>query len=100
MRAAPKHSKYVQRVTVRLVREPGNPELVEARRIGTPEDAFRIFRAYFPEDLPREQFSVLALNTRNKPLSHEVVSAGSLNGSLVHPREPSLIHISEPTRPY
>ena len=87
MRAAPKHSKYVQRVAVRLVREPGNPELVEARRIGTPEDAFRIFRAYFPEDLPREQFSVLALNTRSKPLSHEVISTGSLNGSLVHPRE-------------
>ncbi len=36
---------------------------------------------------PREQFSVLAVNTRNKPLSHEVVSTGSLNGSLVHPRE-------------
>ena len=87
MRAVPKHSKYVQRVTVRLVREPGNPELVGARPIRKPEDAFRIFRAYYPEDLPREQFSVLALNTRNKPLSHEVISSGSLNGSLVHPRE-------------
>ena len=87
MRPVPTHSKYVQRVAVRLVREPGNPELVEARPIRQPEDAFRVFRAYFPEDLPREQFSVLALNTRNRPLSHEVVSTGSLNGSLVHPRE-------------
>ena len=59
MRPVPKHSKYVQRVAVRLVREPGNPELVEAQPIRKPEDAFRIFRAYFPEDLPREQFSVL-----------------------------------------
>ena len=56
MRPVPRHSKYVQHVTVRLVCEPGNPELVEARRIRQPEDAFRIFRAYFPEDLPREQF--------------------------------------------
>lgn len=87
MRAVPKQSKYVQRVAVRLVREPGNPELIEARPIRQPEDAFRIFRACFPEDLAREQFSALALNTRNKPLSHEVVSTGSLNGSLVHPRE-------------
>ena len=83
----PKNSKYVQRVTVRLVREPGNPPLTEARRIRQTEDAFRIFRAHYPEDLAREQFSVLALNTRNKPLSHEVLSTGSLNGSLVHPRE-------------
>ena len=87
MRPAPKHSKYVQRVSVRLVREPGNPALVEAQRIRQPEDAFRIFRTHYPEDLAREQFSVLALNTRNKPLSHEVLSTGSLNGSLVHPRE-------------
>ena len=87
MRPVPTHSKYVQRVVVRLVCEPGNPELIEARRIRQPEDAFRIFRAHYPEDLAREQFSALALNTRNKPLSHEVLSTGSLNGSLVHPRE-------------
>ena len=30
---------------------------------------------------------MLALDTRNKPLSHEVISTGSLNASLVHPRE-------------
>ena len=87
MRPVPKHSKYVQRVAVRLVREPGNPSLVEARRIRQPEDAYRIFRAHYPEDIAREQFSVLALDTRNKPLSHEVISTGSLNASLVHPRE-------------
>ncbi len=62
MKPVPKHSKYVQRVSVRLVREPGNPPLVEAQQIRQTEDAFRIFHAHYPEDLAREQFSVLALN--------------------------------------
>jgi len=78
---------YVDKVTVRLVREPSNQPLVRAKRIATHVDAYEMLRALYPEDLAREQFSVLAVNTRNVPTSHEVISSGSLNGSLVHPRE-------------
>ena len=35
----------------------------------------------------REQFMAIHLDARNCYLSHEVVSVGSLNASLVHPRE-------------
>ena len=35
----------------------------------------------------REKFICLHLNTKNNLLSYEVVSIGSLNASLVHPRE-------------
>jgi len=35
----------------------------------------------------REKFIVLHLNTKNRLISYEVVSVGSLNTSIVHPRE-------------
>jgi DNA repair protein RadC len=37
--------------------------------------------------LDREQFRVLLLNTKNQVLAVETVSVGTLNSSLVHPRE-------------
>lgn len=37
--------------------------------------------------LDRERFVVLFLDTRNKVIKEEIVSIGTLNGSLVHPRE-------------
>ena len=36
---------------------------------------------------PREHFLVLLLNARHEVLGKEVVSIGSLNASIVHPRE-------------
>ncbi len=35
----------------------------------------------------RELFGVVYLNTKNEPMAHEVISVGSLNASIVHPRE-------------
>ena len=37
--------------------------------------------------LDRENFNVVMLNTKNHVLGVEVISVGSLNASLVHPRE-------------
>jgi DNA repair protein RadC len=37
--------------------------------------------------LDREHFRVILLNTKNRVLGVETVSIGSLNSSLVHPRE-------------
>jgi DNA repair protein RadC len=37
--------------------------------------------------LDREQFRVLLLNTKNHVLKNVLVSVGSVNSSLVHPRE-------------
>ena len=44
---------------------------------------------------PREMFVALLLNARHEVLRIEVVSVGSLNASIVHPREvfrPALLH--------
>jgi DNA repair protein RadC len=37
--------------------------------------------------LPREEFRILLLNTRCQVIAVKTVSVGTLNGSLVHPRE-------------
>lgn len=51
-----------------------------------PEDAERILRRHFG-DGSREQFLVILLNARHEAIAIETVSVGSLNASIVHPRE-------------
>jgi len=45
-----------------------------------------ILRPYFAT-LDREHFVALLLDGKNKPIGYNVVSVGTLNASLVHPRE-------------
>ena len=37
--------------------------------------------------LDREQFIIACLNTKNEPMNISVVSVGTLNKAIVHPRE-------------
>jgi len=55
-------------------------------RIGCPRDgaAYLMPRLRYAN---KEQFLVILLNSKNKVISTEVVSEGSLNASVVHPRE-------------
>jgi len=54
--------------------------------ISTPEDVVALCGAQL-RGLDREHFWALALNTRNQLLRMVEVSVGSLNASIVHPRE-------------
>ncbi len=49
-------------------------------------DAVYLFNRDLAQEC-REHFAVLLLNARNRILKREVVSIGSLNASIVHPRE-------------
>lgn len=69
--------------------------VVRERRVGysTPRTPLRdsatvvaAFRDHFAE-LDREQFVVILLDGKNRALGFNVVSVGTLNASLVHPRE-------------
>lgn len=51
-----------------------------------PEDAARFLLPRYGSK-PLEEFGVVALDTRNRLTRVQIVSTGSLNGSLVHPRE-------------
>ncbi len=53
--------------------------------IKTPEEAFKYLADM--QKLTKEQFRGLYLNTRNRLIHDEVISMGSLNLSVVHPRE-------------
>ncbi len=58
----------------------------ERPTIGGPEDVVALLGAEM-RDLDREHFKVMLLNTKNQVLKIETVSVGSLNASVVHPRE-------------
>jgi DNA repair protein RadC len=54
--------------------------------IRSPEDLYRQYRFLF-DGLTTERFVVFILNSKNAVQAIEIVSEGTLNASLVHPRE-------------
>ena len=79
-----KQSKRVELVSIKLVKE--SSFLYEERKVSSPETATKLFGRFF-EDLDREKFVVACLNTKNEVNCVEIISIGSLNASIVHPRE-------------
>ncbi|MEX1138927.1 MAG: JAB domain-containing protein [Bacteroidota bacterium] len=69
---------------VMLVQDSSVP--VSNRYIRTPEDAAKIVNDYL-EGADREHFVGLYLNSANALIAIHTVSVGTLNSSLVHPRE-------------
>lgn len=56
------------------------------RKVSNPSDAYKLFERFLL-DIDREKFLVACFNTKNEPVNISVVSVGTLNSSLVHPRE-------------
>lgn len=69
----------------RIVAKEGGLVYVNSMKLSGPEDAAGIF--YDLKNQDREKFVTLLLNKDNEILGCEVVSVGTLNASLVHPRE-------------
>lgn len=61
-------------------------DFLEKPRITSPEDIADVFMPKM-RNLNREEFRVCFLNTKNEVMAHDVISIGSLNASIVHPRE-------------
>jgi len=61
-------------------------EPTKSGQIGSPEDAVAQIKMKL-KDKKKEHFWVLLLDTRNKVIKMSEVSIGSLNASIVHPRE-------------
>ena len=55
--------------------------------INSPEKASSYFHSVMDEIYDKEAFVVAFLNTKNRIIDHEVVSIGTINSSIVHPRE-------------
>ncbi|WP_419877959.1 JAB domain-containing protein [Brevibacillus centrosporus] len=77
-------AKRVNIVRVQMVRE--SSLLYPQRRIRMAKDAVGLFQAFLQES-DREQFFLICLNVKNEPTAIHTVSIGSLDSSIVHPRE-------------
>lgn len=77
-------SKRVNIVSVKLVKETSM--LYKQRRVRSPQDSYELFREYLGE-VDREHFVVACLDIKNQPTNISTVHIGSLNASIVHPRE-------------
>ena len=77
-------AKRINIVSIKMVKE--SSFLYQTRQILSPNDAYEMIKEQL-EELDREQFIIACLNTKNEPTNISVVSVGSLNKAIVHPRE-------------
>ena len=79
-----KGKKRVQVVRIQIVKERN--VYYDSKAIKSPEDGYKILREFIG-NADREMFIVACLNTKNETMNISVVHIGSLNASIVHPRE-------------
>lgn len=77
-------SKRINIVSIKMVREAS--VLYDIRKMDSSKDGAELGKRFL-QDLDREQLIVCCLDTKNQPTAINVVSVGSLNTSIVHPRE-------------
>lgn len=78
------YKKRVDIVSIRMIKE--RSVFYETRRINSPSDSYELFRQFL-DDADREEMIVCCLNTKNEPICINTAHIGSLNSSIVHPRE-------------
>ncbi len=61
-------------------------EEIKGKTIQTAEDVYKLMRAEL-KNKKKEHFNLVLLNTRNQLIRKVSVSKGTLNASLIHPRE-------------
>ena len=80
--------KRINIYSLQMIKEKGTLYDLETKRITSPDSAFRIAEAIFDlSSQPSELFVVLTLTTKNEVAGAHVISKGTLNSSIVHPRE-------------
>ena len=77
-------AKRINIVSIKMIKE--SSFLYQTRTISSPKDAYEMIKEQL-EGLDREQFIIACLNTKNEPTNISVVSVGTLNKAIVHPRE-------------
>ena len=77
-------AKRVGIVLLKLVKE--SSVLYETRTVSNSYDAYKLIKNFLI-DSDREKFVVACLDTKNQPVNIFVVSIGSVNSAIVHPRE-------------
>ena len=78
------HKKRINTVSIKMVKESST--LYDVRKISSPNDIYNIVKDMLLES-DREKLIVCCLSTKNEPINLSVVSVGSINSSIVSPRE-------------
>ncbi len=79
-----KPAKRVDIITLKMVKETSI--LYENRKVTSPQEAANLVSPFL-ESCDREKFVVVCLDVKNQPANISVVSVGTVNSSLIHPRE-------------
>lgn len=81
-------AKRINIYSVALVKEKGGLYDIPERGIISPDTGAQAFRDVFNlHNLPKEHMVMFSLNTKNQIAGAHVVHIGSVNSSIVHPRE-------------
>lgn len=76
-----KHKAFLDLYRMSSAIQNNNPQIT------TPETAAAFFHSVMEKIYDQEAFAVAFLNTKNRVIDHEIVSLGTINSSIVHPRE-------------
>lgn len=74
------------KASLELAQRCVNKEILTKEKITTPEDVYQLLKFRFQSE-DREHFALILLNSKHCLLKIELVSIGSLNTTIVHPRE-------------
>ena len=78
----------IAKYKLELVKESNTRYDFESKKVNSPEEAYLIAKEVFKMEVQCEEiFGVLTLDTKNNVIGVFEVSHGSLNSSIVHPRE-------------
>jgi len=81
--------KIVTKYQVQLVKESSKKYEIMDKKLSCPEVAYNFIRSVFSnlESSPQEKFIVVALNTANDCVGVFEVTTGTMNASIVNPRD-------------
>ena len=78
--------EFIKVKKVNMIKEGSLKVPNGTKRISSPKEVFKILQMYL-DGADREHLVCICLNTKNHVINIETISIGSLNASIVHPRE-------------
>jgi DNA repair protein RadC len=79
-------AKAMQIIAVFELHKRLNYRRNQNKKVQSAKDVFEYMNGRIPDE-KKEHLFLLHLNTKNQIIKHEVISVGTLNASLIHPRE-------------
>ncbi|CAM3709653.1 JAB domain-containing protein [Marinicrinis lubricantis] len=80
--------KRINIYSLKQVKEKAGLYNLNSKKINCPDDAHRVITIVLDlQNEPVEKFGIISLNTKNEVTGLHIISVGTVNSTLVHPRE-------------